>query len=57
LRRKGDGIDKLRLYLDDAFNANAVVNRLTVDFDNTNINSVNTQITPEFTTWNESQGA
>jgi lipoprotein-releasing system permease protein len=45
------------LYLDDAFNANAVVNRLTVDFDNTNINSVNTQITPEFTTWNESQGA
>ena len=29
LRRKGDGIDQLRLYLDDAFNATNVVNTLT----------------------------
>jgi lipoprotein-releasing system permease protein len=57
LRRKGDGIDKLRLYLDDAFNANTVVNRLNVNFNNTNLKSVDTTITPEFITWNESQGA
>lgn len=52
LRRKGDGIDQLRLYLDDAFNAKQVVKALTLaNQDDFPINSLN------FTTWNESQGA
>lgn len=52
LRRKGDGIDQLRLYLDDAFNAKQVVKSLT---------SVDKMAFPiktlAFTTWNDSQGA
>jgi lipoprotein-releasing system permease protein len=55
LRRKGDGIDKLRLYLDDAFNANAVVNSLNTD--KANIKLKNIEKTFSLTTWNESQGA
>ena len=52
LRRKGDGIDQLRLYLDDAFNAKQVVNTLTL------ANQVDFPIKPlTFTTWNDSQGA
>lgn len=52
LRRKGDGIDQLRLYLDDAFNAKQVVSALTTATKN--------EISMEqltFTTWNDSQGA
>ncbi|MDX2368961.1 MAG: lipoprotein-releasing ABC transporter permease subunit [Colwellia sp.] len=52
LRRKGDGIDQLRLYLDDAFNAKQVVDALTLP------NPVNFPIEPlNFTTWKDSQGA
>ncbi|MFT7007596.1 MAG: lipoprotein-releasing system permease protein [Colwellia sp.] len=52
LRRKGDGIDQLRLYLDDAFNAKQVVNALTL------ANQADFPIKPlTFTTWNDSQGA
>ncbi|MBL4764231.1 MAG: lipoprotein-releasing ABC transporter permease subunit [Colwellia sp.] len=52
LRRKGDGIDQLRLYLDDAFNAQQVADALS---SNHKINSpINTLA---FTTWNDSQGA
>lgn len=52
LRRKGDGIDQLRLYLDDAFNATNVVNTLT------STNQINFPIKPlNFTTWKDSQGA
>jgi lipoprotein-releasing system permease protein len=55
LRRKGDGIDKLRLYLDDAFNAKKVVSTLensqVTAIKSTPLNSVT------FTTWDESQGA
>jgi lipoprotein-releasing system permease protein len=52
LRRHGDGIDKLRLYLDDAFNASNVVNNL--------IKQQQAQQLPasiQLTTWDESQGA
>ncbi|MGL1959405.1 MAG: lipoprotein-releasing ABC transporter permease subunit [Colwellia sp.] len=45
LRRKGDGIDKLRLYLDDAFNAEKVALALKSKLPNLSL-----------TTWNESQG-
>lgn len=52
LRRKGDGIDQLRLYLDDAFNAKQVVDSLIL------ANQANFAIHPlNFTTWNDSQGA
>lgn len=52
LRRKGDGIDQLRLYLDDAFNAKQVVNALTL------ADQADFPIKPlTFTTWNDSQGA
>ncbi len=52
LRRKGDGIDQLRLYLDDAFNAKQVIKALTLaNQDDFPINPLN------FTTWNDSQGA
>ena len=53
LRHKGDGIEQLRLYLDDAFNAEKVVDKLTpiVNADS----SLSKQI--KFTTWNDSQGA
>ena len=47
LRRPGQGIDKLRLYLDDAFNATIVVNHLK--------KQNNEYLT--FTTWKESQGS
>ena len=46
LRRQGDGINKLRIYLDDAFNAKQVVNQLTLDGNDS-----------QLTTWSESQGA
>ena len=45
LRKKGDGINQLRLYLDDAFNADKV-GQLVLEKDNFDI-----------TTWNHSQGA
>ncbi len=52
LRRKGDGIDQLRLYLDDAFNAMQVVDSLTTTI------QLNSPINPlAFTTWNDSHGA
>jgi len=52
LRRKGDGIDQLRLYLDDAFNAKRVVDKLAT------INSKEFPIDKlSFTTWSDSQGA
>ena len=52
LRRKGDGIDQLRLYLDDAFNAKQVVQALSLD----------SHFTPSIdkltiTTWYDTQGA
>lgn len=55
LRRKGDGIGQLRLYLDDAFNANTVVQEL---MQSTSLKA-NTYSNQElaFTTWNDSQGA
>jgi len=53
LRRSGDGIDKLRLYLDDAFNAKKVVKSLKKDKEASDkiLHSVT------FSTWDESQGA
>lgn len=51
LRRKGDGIDQLRLYLNDAFNANQVVNALK---ENKRIEISQNKLT--FDTWTESQG-
>ncbi|TYK65499.1 ABC transporter permease [Colwellia echini] len=59
LRRNGDGIDKLRLYLDDAFNAKPVVSVLEEQFSTRNSakgeNNLASTIT--FSTWDESQGA
>lgn len=52
LRRKGDGIDQLRLYLDDAFNAKAVVKQL-----NTTNNLSTSANELLLTTWSDSQGA
>ena len=52
LRRKGDGIDQLRLYLDDAFNAQVVVDALMTNHKNElSIDNLS------FTTWNDTQGA
>jgi lipoprotein-releasing system permease protein len=51
LRRKGNGIDKLRLYLDDAFNAKQVVELFESQHNYPSLNSVT------YTTWDESQGA
>jgi lipoprotein-releasing system permease protein len=51
LRRKGDGIDKLRLYLDDAFNAKRVVKSLEVN------QNIQPKQSIHFSTWDESQGA
>lgn len=61
LRRTGDGIDKLRLYLDDAFNAQSVVQELkrsqqknlqkNIPVNNTLMKSAH------FSTWDQSQGA
>ena len=47
LRRSGDGIDKLRLYLDDAFNATQVV---------TSLQKKQSLSALSFTSWKESQG-
>ncbi|MBL0711321.1 MAG: lipoprotein-releasing ABC transporter permease subunit [Colwellia sp.] len=55
LRRKGDGIDKLRLYLDDAFNANQVVE--TLKYSTKFTSKVHIDQPLVFTTWSESQGA
>ena len=55
LRRTGDGIDKLRLYLDDAFNAKIVVKNLEQKQQNRQQN--NTLNSVNFSTWDESQGA
>lgn len=52
LRRKGDGIKQLRLYLDDAFNAEQVVDELLL----ADSNSLPTK-SLELTTWKDSQGA
>ena len=70
LRRTGDGIDKLRLYLDDAFNAKYVVQALEQRqqerLQNTSVSSTtqsdiatsNTATHSEqFSTWDQSQGA
>ena len=46
LRKSGDGITELRLYLDDAFNAKTVAKQLKVNDKNYNV-----------TTWNSTQGA
>ncbi|GAA0819935.1 lipoprotein-releasing ABC transporter permease subunit [Colwellia asteriadis] len=66
LRRKGDGIDKLRLYLDDAFHANTVVKQLLLAQQAPNnkqtpampqhhlASSLPQEIT--FSVWSESQG-
>lgn len=52
LRRKGDGIDQLRLYLDDAFIAQEVVDALMTNHQNERpIDNLT------FTTWNDTQGA
>jgi lipoprotein-releasing system permease protein len=51
LRRKGDGVDKLRLYLDDAFNANNVVSVLKAK---QQANHLPAAI--DFSVWSESQG-
>ena len=51
LRRHGDGIDKLRLYLDDAFNSNKVVSDLEQQ---QKIQQLSSEI--KFSTWGESQG-
>jgi lipoprotein-releasing system permease protein len=51
LRRKGDGIDKLRLYLDDAFNATNVVKELTFQQQVKKFPSLVT-----FSVWSKSQG-
>ncbi|KGJ96092.1 lipoprotein-releasing ABC transporter permease subunit [Colwellia psychrerythraea] len=58
LRRKGDGIDKLRLYLDDAFNAKQVVAKLE-QMQESSKNTQQRQILQgvSFSTWDESQGA
>ncbi len=52
LRRKGDGIDQLRLYLDDAFNADKVVDILESKASN-----IAELEKATLTTWNDSQGA
>jgi lipoprotein-releasing system permease protein len=46
LRRTGDGIDQLRLYLDDAFNAELVITQLALKYPAFN-----------YVSWQESQGA
>lgn len=59
LRRKGDGIDKLRLYLDDAFNAKRVVTTLVKKQKDSQQNTQqnNPLHSVSFSTWDESQGA
>lgn len=53
LRRHGDGIDKLRLYLDDAFNAKRVASVLKEQSESQNQLFESISVS----TWNESQGA
>ena len=48
LRRKGDGVDKIRLYLNDAFNANAVVDSLALQ---------DTFKPYKMSTWSKTQGS
>ncbi len=55
LRRTGDGIDKLRLYLDDAFNAKKVVKNLEQKQQTTQQSKTLDSVS--FSTWDESQGA
>ncbi len=55
LRRSGDGIDKLRLYLDDAFNAKTVVKNLVQNQHKLTPNKALDSVI--FSTWDESQGA
>ncbi|GAW96018.1 MULTISPECIES: lipoprotein-releasing ABC transporter permease subunit [Colwellia] len=59
LRRTGDGIDKLRLYLDDAFNAQQVVTALESKQQSAQLRKQtgNPLHSVSFSTWNESQGA
>ncbi|WP_057831965.1 lipoprotein-releasing ABC transporter permease subunit [Colwellia sp. TT2012] len=59
LRRTGDGIDKLRLYLDDAFNAQQVVTALESKQQSAQLpkQTGNPLHSVSFSTWNESQGA
>ena len=45
-RKKGDGVNQLRLYLDDAFHANRVISQLSVKYPDY-----------QFVSWQESQGA
>ncbi|MFT6247691.1 MAG: lipoprotein-releasing system permease protein [Cognaticolwellia sp.] len=45
-RNKGDGVNQLRLYLDDAFNAQQVISQLSIKYPNF-----------QFVSWQESQGA
>ena len=45
-RERGDGVEKLRLYLDDAFSAEQVVTELKAEYSEYN-----------YTTWSDSQGA
>jgi len=55
LRRSGDGIDKLRLYLDDAFNAKTVVKNIAQNQHKLKPNKPLDSVV--FSTWDESQGA
>lgn len=45
-RQKGDGVNQLRLYLNDAFNAQVAIKQLKLDYGNFN-----------YVSWQESQGA
>ena len=45
-RKKGDGVNQLRLYLHDAFNAPSVIENLSLEYDSYN-----------YVSWQESQGA
>ena len=45
-RKKGDGVEQLRLYLNDAFNAKAVISQLNISYPQFN-----------YVSWQESQGA
>jgi lipoprotein-releasing system permease protein len=56
LRRKGDGIEQLRLYLDDAFNAQQVVKEIKANTFTNNLTHMGTFKSAQFTTWDESQG-
>ncbi len=55
LRRTGDGIDKLRLYLDDAFNAKQVVKSLEIKKQSRQPDNILHEAS--YSTWDETQGA